>query len=82
VRVLSAVQIDLIFQHVQLPDAQPHRLIFEITESAIMRETPQVIAVMETLRRHRARFSIDDFGTGYSSLAQFKHLPVDESKKS
>jgi EAL domain-containing protein (putative c-di-GMP-specific phosphodiesterase class I) len=59
---------------------RPQRIVFEITESAVMRETRAVIATMERLRRHGFRFSIDDFGTGYSSLAQFKHLPVDEIK--
>jgi len=78
--LLDGELIDLILEHVQLPDAEPQRLIFEITESAVMRDTPRVIAVMEKLRRYRVRFSIDDFGTGYSSLAQFKHLPVDEIK--
>ncbi len=71
---------ELILENIASAEAQPHRLIFEITESAIMRETAQVIAVMERLRQRGVRFSIDDFGTGYSSLAQFKHLPVDEIK--
>lgn len=71
---------ELILENIASPEAQPDRLIFEITESAIMRETAQVIAVMDRLRQRGVRFSIDDFGTGYSSLAQFKHLPVDEIK--
>lgn len=71
---------DVILEQLQLPDTEPHRLIFEITERTFMREPTEVISVMEKLRRQHVRFSIDDFGTGYSSLAQFKHLPVDEIK--
>jgi EAL domain-containing protein (putative c-di-GMP-specific phosphodiesterase class I) len=56
------------------------RLVLEITESAVMRETASAIRVMEELRHDGVRFSIDDFGTGYSSLAQLKRLPVDEIK--
>ncbi len=56
------------------------RLVLEITESAVMRETARAIRVMEELRHDGVRFSIDDFGTGYSSLAQLKRLPVDEIK--
>ena len=69
-----------IMHHSRSYGVRPPRIMFEITESAVMRETRAVIATMERLRRHGFRFSIDDFGTGYSSLAQFKHLPVDEIK--
>ena len=69
-----------ILHHTRTFGVRPNRIVFEITESAVMRETRTVIATMERLRRHGFRFSIDDFGTGYSSLAQFKHLPVDEIK--
>ena len=58
----------------------PHKLVLEITESAIMNEPAKAIKVMQELRQHGLRFSVDDFGTGYSSLAQFKTLPVDELK--
>lgn len=58
----------------------PDRIVFEITESAVMRDQHRVIVAMERLRSHGFHFSVDDFGTGYSSLAQFKQLPVDEIK--
>lgn len=57
-----------------------NRLVLEITESAVMRETTRAVRMMEELRHDGVRFSIDDFGTGYSSLAQLKRLPVDEIK--
>jgi len=60
--------------------ALANRLVLEITESAVMRETDRAVRVMEELRHDGVRFSIDDFGTGYSSLAQLKRLPVDEIK--
>jgi len=69
-----------IVHHTRAFGVRPKRIVFEITESAVMRETRAVIATMERLRRHGFRFSVDDFGTGYSSLAQFKRLPVDEIK--
>jgi len=61
-------------------DLSPHKLMLEVTESAIMNEPEQAVKVMQQLRGHGVRFSVDDFGTGYSSLAQFKSLPVDELK--
>ena len=56
------------------------QLMFEVTESAIMRQPQLAVPVMQQLRAAGARFAIDDFGTGHSSLAQLHALPVDELK--
>ncbi|MBM9487085.1 EAL domain-containing protein [Pseudomonas sp. ICBG1301] len=56
------------------------RLIFEITESAIMHNPQQALSVLEQLRGCGISLSVDDFGTGYSSLAQLQRLPVQELK--
>lgn len=60
--------------------ADPHRLRFEITESAIMAEPSRVVDTMNRLKQLGVGFSIDDFGTGYSSLAYLQKLPVEEIK--
>ncbi|KJZ64746.1 putative bifunctional diguanylate cyclase/phosphodiesterase [Pseudomonas fluorescens] len=56
------------------------QLIFEITESAIMREPERALKVLHRLRECGISLSVDDFGTGYSSLAHLKRLPVQELK--
>jgi len=56
------------------------RLILEITESAMMRDTDLMIARLRDLRETGVRIAIDDFGTGYSSLNYLRHLPVDVVK--
>ncbi|MDP9506207.1 EAL domain-containing protein [Pseudomonas protegens] len=56
------------------------QLVFEITESAIMRHPEQSLAVLQRLRGCGISLSVDDFGTGYSSLAQLQRLPVQELK--
>jgi diguanylate cyclase (GGDEF)-like protein len=71
---------DLVLTHLQQSQVPAQKLILEITESAVMKESDRAIRVMQHLRHYGIRFSIDDFGTGYSSLAQFKRLPVDEIK--
>ena len=68
--------VRLLDQH-KVPAEQ---LIFEITESAIMREPEKALKVLNSLRACGISLSVDDFGTGYSSLAHLKRLPVQELK--
>ena len=56
------------------------RLILEVTESAMMRDTERALTVLSQMRADGLTISIDDFGTGYSSLAKLKDLPIDELK--
>jgi EAL domain-containing protein (putative c-di-GMP-specific phosphodiesterase class I)/CheY-like chemotaxis protein len=56
------------------------RLIFEITESQLMREPNVALEVLTRLRLRGFRLSIDDFGTGWSSLEQLRQIPFEELK--
>lgn len=58
----------------------PDRVIFEITESAFIKEPNKVIRVMNSLNDYGFLFAIDDFGTGYSSLGYLKNLPLNYLK--
>ncbi len=69
-----------IFSKLSEGGVSARQLIFEVTESAIMREPQAATRVMEQLRAAGSRFAIDDFGTGHSSLTQVHSLPVDELK--
>ena len=53
------------------------RLVLEITESAMFRDTQATIDKLAALRRWGVRIAIDDFGTGYSSLTYLRRFPVD-----
>ena len=56
------------------------RLRLEITESGLMDDPTQGVALLHALRDIGTPLSIDDFGTGYSSLAYLQKLPVSELK--
>jgi diguanylate cyclase (GGDEF)-like protein/PAS domain S-box-containing protein len=55
-------------------------LIVEITESMIMQDLQEVVAVLLDLKRLDLELHIDDFGTGYSSLSYLYSLPTDALK--
>jgi diguanylate cyclase (GGDEF)-like protein/PAS domain S-box-containing protein len=52
----------------------------EITETAFMQATPEVIGQLRELTQAGIGLAIDDFGTGWSSLTYLKDLPVDTIK--
>ncbi|MDE2515798.1 MAG: EAL domain-containing protein [Rhodospirillales bacterium] len=56
------------------------RMIFEVTESALIDFTETAHGVIAELKAMGAQFAQDDFGTGYSSLRQLQALPFDKLK--
>ena len=58
----------------------PARLMLEITESDVMRESDAALAKLNALKALGVRLAIDDFGTGHSSLSHLQFFPVDELK--
>jgi len=58
----------------------PEKIIFEITETAIMSDPNLALAILSRINELGIMFSIDDFGTGYSSFAYLTKLPVCEIK--
>lgn len=59
---------------------RPELLCFEITETALLLQTPTVRANVLGIRDRGIRIAIDDFGTGFASLAYLRDYPVDVVK--
>jgi diguanylate cyclase (GGDEF)-like protein len=61
----------------QLP---ARRLELEITESVLMEDRNEVLAMLHRIKHLGARIAMDDFGTGYSSLSYLRSFPFDKIK--
>jgi diguanylate cyclase len=60
--------------------ASPHRLILEITETALLTNPVKAARALAQLSHSGIRISIDDFGKGQTSLGYLPTLPIHELK--
>lgn len=58
-------------------DVPTHRLIIEITESALVAPGAHDVEALVRLREAGCQIACDDFGAGYSNLGQLMTLPLD-----
>jgi diguanylate cyclase len=58
----------------------PHRLLVEVTETALMTDPTHAASVLRELTSAGVRISIDDFGSGQTSLGYLSTLPIYELK--
>lgn len=56
------------------------RVVFEITETALMTDFNIASRSIQTLWALGAKIALDDFGTGYSSFGYINQLPIDKIK--
>ena len=69
--------IAVIERELERTGADPSRLVFEITETALIEKTEVAVDLAERLRALGCRFALDDFGTGYGGFHYLKALPMD-----
>jgi diguanylate cyclase (GGDEF)-like protein/PAS domain S-box-containing protein len=56
---------------------EPRFLELELTESMVMGDVDNAIAILRNLKGLGVHIAIDDFGTGYSSLSYLRRFPID-----
>ena len=79
-RQLDQGLVDVVARALSASGAEPEALCLEFTESILMHDTEESIAILQSLADLGVALSIDDFGTGYSSLAYLKRFPLHELK--
>jgi diguanylate cyclase len=59
---------------------EPRFLEVELTETTVMTDPEESIAILERLSEMGVLVSVDDFGTGYSSMSYLRRFPIDKLK--
>jgi predicted signal transduction protein with EAL and GGDEF domain len=83
---LSAVQfrgghlLEAVQGALEVSGLAPSRLELEITESVLLQNSDDRLALLHRLRALGVRIALDDFGTGYSSLSYLRSFPFDKIK--
>lgn len=71
---------EFLIQALEIWSAAPQSIGLEITESMLISDIDQSVAMLDHLARLGFSLALDDFGTGYSSLAYLRRLPINELK--
>jgi diguanylate cyclase (GGDEF)-like protein len=61
-------------------DADPERMIIEVTEGALVENTDANLDKLTAIKSVGVRLAVDDFGTGFSSLSYLRQFPFDVLK--
>ncbi len=76
----SAALVSTIVDAIASARIASSRLIVEVTESVMIGDTNQAIAILHRIRDRKIMIAMDDFGTGYASLGYLHRFPFDEIK--
>lgn len=78
--LISPRSIASIVRIVQESGIDPGRLMFEITETAVMNDFERARGSLQMLDALGCRIALDDFGSGYSSFAYIHRFPLHRIK--
>jgi EAL domain-containing protein (putative c-di-GMP-specific phosphodiesterase class I) len=70
-------EVEAIIRETSFPSS---RIVLELTETAMMKQSPETLNTVRRLRDLGMQIALDDFGTGYSSLTYLTAFPADYIK--
>jgi EAL domain-containing protein (putative c-di-GMP-specific phosphodiesterase class I) len=68
--------VEVVADVLDLTGLDPHRLCFEVTESALVHDVAYAVASLQRLKELGVQIAIDDFGTGYATLDYLRHFSM------
>ena len=71
---------DALIRTLEAHAIEPGLLGVEITESALMEQPEEFIAIIRALKDIGVQIALDDFGTGFSNLSYLTRYPIDVLK--
>jgi diguanylate cyclase (GGDEF)-like protein len=71
---------DAVINIVRQANADPRRIIIELTETALLVDPARAVKTLNQLNSAGMRIAIDDFGAGQTSLGYLASLPISELK--
>jgi len=80
VQLHSSNLIQNVVEALEKSNLDPARLELEITESVLLGNSDQTLAILDNLKAVGISMAMDDFGTGYSSLGNLRRVPFDKLK--
>ncbi len=72
--------LDRFHRSIRASGCRPEQLCIEITETALLHDTPTAARNIEGLSEAGVTIALDDFGTGYASLTYLRRYPIDVVK--
>jgi EAL domain-containing protein (putative c-di-GMP-specific phosphodiesterase class I) len=72
--------LELVQSELQRSGADPALVVFELTETALLRSEETAKAFIEGIGALGCHLALDDFGTGYGGFTYLKRFPVDYLK--
>ena len=72
--------LNIIKENLHKYNLRPQDLVVEITESVLLQDSEETLAILEEIKDLPLKIALDDFGTGYSSLSYLAAFNADTIK--
>jgi EAL domain-containing protein (putative c-di-GMP-specific phosphodiesterase class I) len=79
-QIPDGLPLDWLREQLAAHAIEPQRLVFEITEGVLLKDTPAAQRWIDGVTKLGIRLALDDFGTGYASLGFLRQFRMDQLK--